>query len=55
MRKPYKGELEHFKESDLPTRNPFELFKIWFDEVKSCNKILEPNAVCLATSDKWVI
>ena len=54
MRKPYKGELEHFKESDLPTRNPFELFRIWFDEVKGCNKILEPNAVCLATSDKCV-
>lgn len=52
MRKPYKGELEHFKECDLPTRNPFELFQIWFGEAKSCNKILEPNAVCLATCDK---
>jgi len=52
MRKPYKSELEHFKESDLPTRNPFELFKLWFEEVKTCDKILEPNAVCLATSDK---
>ena len=52
MRKPYKSELEHLKECDLPTRNPFELFKLWLDEVKNCDKILESNAVCLATSDK---
>lgn len=55
MRTPYKSELEHLTESELPTRNPFELFKLWFEQVKSGDQTLESNAVCLATSDKWVI
>ena len=52
MRTPYKSELEHLNESDLPTKNPFELFRLWFEQVKSCDQTVESNAVCLATSDK---
>ena len=53
MRKPYGSEETRLLEDSLPTANPFKLFHIWFEEVKNCPEIYEPNAVCLATSDKY--
>jgi len=52
MRKPYSTKEEILKEESLPSKDPFTLFHIWFDDIKKCGKVYEPNAVCLATSDK---
>lgn len=52
MRKPYQNEDNVFLEKNLITRDPFQLFKIWFEEAKKCKNILEPNAVCLSTCSK---
>ena len=35
-----------------PSLCPFEQFKVWFEEAKATEGIEEPNAMCLATSDK---
>ncbi|XP_054152885.1 pyridoxine/pyridoxamine 5'-phosphate oxidase-like [Oppia nitens] len=52
MRKPYSTKQQILLETQLESKNPLKLFDIWFDEIKKCGKIYEPNAVCLATSDK---
>lgn len=36
----------------LPTNDPFQLFHLWFGDVKKCEKIVEPNAMTLATANK---
>lgn len=52
MRTSYKGKSEVFIEDDIPVKEPFNQFKIWFDEVCNNPKIIEPNAMCLATATK---
>ncbi|CAG2101677.1 unnamed protein product [Medioppia subpectinata] len=51
MRKPYSTQHDVLLEDDLESKNPFKLFHIWFEGIKNCGKVYEPNAVCLATSD----
>ncbi|CAG2164410.1 unnamed protein product [Oppiella nova] len=51
MRKPYSTEREVLLEDNLESKNPFKLFHHWFEGIKNCGKVYEPNAVCLATSD----
>lgn len=52
MRQPYKDDEEALLEKDLPSKDPIELFKIWFEEAKASGKILESNAVCLSTCSR---
>ena len=51
-RQPYKEDQDVLLERDLPTRDPVQLFNVWFQEAKACKGILEPNAVCLSTSTR---
>ncbi|XP_067932286.1 pyridoxine/pyridoxamine 5'-phosphate oxidase-like [Watersipora subatra] len=37
---------------NLPTTDPLQLFSQWFEDARSCNSILEPNAMTIATADK---
>ena len=52
MRIPYKEDEQVLLESQLPTKDPLELFKLWFEEAKTCPTIKEPNAVCLTTATR---
>lgn len=52
MRISYKGKDEAFTEDQLVSQEPIGQFSAWFEEVKNCKDILEPNAVCLATANK---
>jgi len=52
MRTPYKSDDKAFLESQLPTCDPFQLFKIWLEEAVNCKEIKEPNAFCVSTSTK---
>ncbi len=54
MRTPYKDDTDVLLEDNLPTKDPIELFKIWFEDAKKCPTIKEPNAVCLTTSTRSV-
>lgn len=58
MRKAYHGKKEVLLETDvLPKKNnPFDIFHEWFEAAKSTSKsYTEVNAVCLATSTKYVL
>lgn len=35
----------------VKTKEPLELFNLWFNEAKENKSILDPNAACLATAD----
>jgi len=48
LRKEYKLNM---LSEDSVTSNPFNQFKIWFDEILKIN-LVEPNAVILATANK---
>ncbi|XP_025835363.1 pyridoxine-5'-phosphate oxidase-like isoform X2 [Agrilus planipennis] len=39
-------------EENLQSKDPFVIFDQWFNEAKKCDKIIEPNAMCLATANK---
>ena len=54
MRTPYKDDTDVLLEDNLPTKDPVELFKIWFEDAKKCPTIKEPNAVCLTTATRSV-
>ncbi|EJD73561.1 pyridoxamine 5'-phosphate oxidase [Loa loa] len=52
LRKPYCNKEEPFLlEENLPSKNPFELFDIWFRNVAKNKNVTfeEVNAVCLST------
>lgn len=36
-------------ETDLPSRNPFQLFDLWFKEALADESCYEPNAMCIST------
>ena len=55
MRVPYKEDEQVLLEHNLPTKDPLELFKLWFQEAKSCPTIKEPNAVCLTTATRYEV
>ncbi|XP_065574599.1 pyridoxine/pyridoxamine 5'-phosphate oxidase-like [Artemia franciscana] len=50
MRQPYKHKNEAFLEEHLLSREPFKQFESWFNEACKCETIIEPNAICIATS-----
>ncbi|XP_074658825.1 pyridoxine-5'-phosphate oxidase-like isoform X2 [Tubulanus polymorphus] len=52
MRKPYHNKEEKFDINDLVSRDPIKQFTAWFEEACSCDKILESNAMTLATASK---
>lgn len=52
MRIKYKDKNETFLEKHLVSKEPFGQFKAWFEEACARKEILEPNAMCLATSSK---
>lgn len=54
MRKKYKDGHTVFLEDSIETKDPINLFHKWFEEVKQCPEIQEPNAMCLATANKHV-
>ena len=37
---------------NLPTKDPFKLFKLWFDEACEHPGIVEANAMSIATASK---
>lgn len=55
MRTPYKDDTDVLLEDNLPTKDPIELFRMWFEDAKKCETIKEPNAVCLTTATRSVI
>ncbi|KAF2352035.1 putative Pyridoxamine 5'-phosphate oxidase [Trinorchestia longiramus] len=52
MRHPYKTSKELFLESDLVSKEPVGQFKVWFEEACANDKIMEANAMCLATATR---
>eukprot|EP00088_Acartia_fossae_P026248 TRINITY_DN2704_c0_g1_i10.p1 TRINITY_DN2704_c0_g1~~TRINITY_DN2704_c0_g1_i10.p1 ORF type:complete len:253 (-),score=38.73 TRINITY_DN2704_c0_g1_i10:251-1009(-) len=52
MRKPYNDKENTFDVKDLVSKDPFDQFKVWFDEATANDKIEEANAMCLATASK---
>lgn len=54
MRIKYKDKNDTFLEKHLVSKEPFGQFKAWFDEACTRKEILEPNAMCLATTSKYV-
>lgn len=52
MRKKYKDDHTVFLEDTIEVKDPINLFHKWFEEVKQCPQIQEPNAMCLATANK---
>lgn len=52
MRVKYKEPTEAFTEDQLVSNEPIAQFTAWFDEVKKCSDIIEPNAMCLATANR---
>ena len=54
MRIKYKSKEETFTEDHLISKEPFGQFKAWFEEACKTPSILEPNAMLLGTSTKFV-
>ncbi|CAH0715675.1 unnamed protein product, partial [Brenthis ino] len=52
MRIKYKDRNDTFLEKHLVSKEPFGQFDTWFKEACGKKEILEPNAMCLATSTK---
>ena len=52
MRISYEGKDKAFTEDQLVSKEPIGQFSSWFEEVKKCKDVQEPNAVCLATANK---
>lgn len=54
MRAEYRNKNNVFTEDQLVAKEPFLQFKAWFDEACKTPEILEPNAMCLATSTRYI-
>ena len=52
MRKPYKGEGEHFDVDQLESTEPYGQFQKWFEVACKTDGIMEANAMTLATATK---
>jgi len=51
MRASYLANEDVLLESNLPSRDPFEVFHVWFEQASSeCRSFEEANAVCLSTA-----
>ncbi|EAT46086.1 AAEL002703-PB [Aedes aegypti] len=55
LRIKYKEKKDIFHESSIQVKEPFSLFRKWFDEACNTSEIIEPNAMCLATATKDAI
>ncbi|XP_029714160.2 pyridoxine/pyridoxamine 5'-phosphate oxidase [Aedes albopictus] len=55
LRIKYKEKKDIFHESTIEVKEPFSLFRKWFDEACNTPEIIEPNAMCLATATKGAI
>ncbi|XP_062553977.1 pyridoxine/pyridoxamine 5'-phosphate oxidase-like [Armigeres subalbatus] len=55
LRIKYKEQKDVFLESSIEVKEPFSLFRKWFDEACNTPEIIEPNAMCLATATKDAI
>lgn len=53
LRIKYKEPKDIFHESSIEVKEPFHLFRKWFDEACSTPEIIEPNAMCLATATRF--
>ncbi|XP_055691449.1 pyridoxine/pyridoxamine 5'-phosphate oxidase-like [Lutzomyia longipalpis] len=51
LRYKYLERKEAFKEDSLKKKEPFSLFREWFEEALHDKVIEEPNAMCLSTVD----
>ncbi|UYV60832.1 PNPO, partial [Cordylochernes scorpioides] len=49
---PYRSDKDQLLEEQLPSKDPFQLFHLWFQEASKCPTIGESNAMTLATSTK---
>ncbi|XP_059620965.1 pyridoxine/pyridoxamine 5'-phosphate oxidase-like [Phlebotomus argentipes] len=52
LRYKYMERSEAFKEDSLVKKEPFSLFREWFEELLKDPAVNEPNAMCLSTVDK---
>ncbi|CAH0555252.1 unnamed protein product [Brassicogethes aeneus] len=52
MRHDYNAKNNLFLEENIDVKDPIVLFEKWFTLVKNDPKTVEPNAMCLATSDR---
>lgn len=50
LRQPYDTDKPFTRQDLVSLTNPLEQFHVWFEQVQSSQGIIEPNAVCLATS-----
>jgi len=51
MRAAYRANEDLLLESNLPSRNPFEFFHLWFQQASAAsNSFEEANATCLSTA-----
>lgn len=54
LRVKYREKRDVFREETIVKKEPIDLFGKWLDEATKTEEILEPNAMCLATVNKWV-
>lgn len=38
----------------MPYKEPFSIFKLWFQEARESSDIVNPSIVCLATATRYV-
>ena len=50
MRKPYHEPGNNFDVDNLVCKEPFEIFRSWFDAACKETLIIEPNAMALGTA-----
>lgn len=50
----YHDKKDAFLEKDIEIKDPYDLFKKWLDIACGTPEILEPNAMCLSTVNKFV-
>jgi pyridoxamine 5'-phosphate oxidase len=53
LRIKYKEKKDVFREDSIEKKDPIDLFGKWLDEATKTEEILEPNAMALATVNKW--
>ncbi|XP_022190792.2 pyridoxine-5'-phosphate oxidase [Nilaparvata lugens] len=52
MRAKYHDDSDTFTEKDLAAKDPVKHFQKWLNEAVKCDKIMEANAMCLATANR---
>lgn len=52
MRISYNSSKERFIEDHVKVKEPYSQFESWFKDATNCERILEPNSMFLATSNR---